>query len=95
MHSKPVSSSCISTCNLDKYIRLKGRVFITPLNYRLLPDRRAPVRSHTNSLMEAVNGLLQVGERNARGFGSFHYFLLAAYLKAAGLDLQTPRLLPT
>lgn len=49
----------------------------------------------TNGLMEAVNGLLQLAKRIARGFRNFHYFRLAAYLKAGGLNLQTQRLLPT
>jgi transposase len=49
----------------------------------------------TNGLMEAINGLLQLAKRIARGFRNFHYFRLAAYLKAGGLNLQTPRLLPT
>jgi transposase len=49
----------------------------------------------TNGLMEAVNGLLQLAKRIARGFRNFHYFRLAAYLKAGGLNLQAPRLLPT
>ena len=46
----------------------------------------------TNGLMEAVNGLLQLAKRIARGFRNFHYFRLAAYLKAGGLNLQAPRL---
>jgi hypothetical protein len=49
----------------------------------------------TNGLMEAVNGLLQLAKRIARGFRNFHYFRLAALLKAGGLNLQTPRLLAT
>ena len=49
----------------------------------------------TNGLMEAVNGLLQLAERIACGFRNFHYFGLAAYLKAVGPNLQTPRRLPT
>lgn len=49
----------------------------------------------TNGLMEAVNGLLQLAKRIARGFRNFHYFRLAAYLKAGGLNLQNLRLLPT
>jgi len=48
----------------------------------------------TNGVMEAINGLLQLAKSLARGFRNFHYFLLAAYLKAGGLNLQTPRLLP-
>ncbi len=48
-----------------------------------------------NGLMEAVNGLLQLAKRIARGFRNFHYFRLAAYLKAGGLNLHAPRLLPT
>jgi len=47
-----------------------------------------------NGVMEAINGLLQLAKRIARGFRNFHYFRLAAYLKAGGLNLQTPRLLP-
>lgn len=49
----------------------------------------------TNGVMEAINGLLQLAKRIARGFRNFHYFRLAAYLKAGGLNLQAPRLLPT
>ena len=49
----------------------------------------------TNGLMESVNGLLQLAKRIARGFRNFHYFRLAAYLTAGGINLQTPRLLPT
>lgn len=49
----------------------------------------------TNGVMEAINGLLQLAKRIARGFRNFYYFRLAAYLKAGGLNIQTPRLLPT
>mgnify|MGYP002637090339 CR=1 FL=1 len=49
----------------------------------------------TNSLMEAVNGLLQLAKRIARGFRNFHYLRLTGYLKAGGLNLQTPQFLPT
>ena len=49
----------------------------------------------SNGVIEALNGLLQLAKRIARGFRNFHYFRLAAYLKAGGLNLQTPRLLPT
>ena len=49
----------------------------------------------SNGVMEAINGLLQLAKRIARGFRNFHYFRLAAYLKAGGLNLQAPRLLPT
>jgi transposase len=52
-------------------------------------------RRLTNGVMEAINGLLQLAKRIARGFRNFHYFRLAAYLKAGGLNLQAPRLLPT
>ena len=44
----------------------------------------------TNAAIEAVNGLIQLAKRMARGFRSFHYFRLAAYLKAARLNLQVP-----
>jgi hypothetical protein len=36
----------------------------------------------TNAAIEAVNGLLQMAKRIARGFRNFHYFRIAAYLKA-------------
>jgi transposase len=48
----------------------------------------------TSGLMEAVNGLLQLAQRIARGLCDVHYFRLAAYLKAGGLNPQTPPLLP-
>jgi hypothetical protein len=49
----------------------------------------------TNAAIEAVNGLLQMAKRIARGFRNFHYFRIAAYLKAARLNLQIPHALPT
>ena len=49
----------------------------------------------TNGVMEAINGLVQLAKRIARGFRNFYYLRLAAYLKAGGLNLQAPRLLPT
>ena len=49
----------------------------------------------TNAAIEAVNGLLQMAKRIARGFRNFHYFRIAAYLKAARLNLQIPHPLPT
>lgn len=49
----------------------------------------------TKGVMEAINGLLQPDKRIARGFRNFHYFRLAACLKAGGINLQAPRLLPT
>jgi hypothetical protein len=42
--------------------------------------------------LEAINGLLQLAKRITR---NFYYFRLAAYLKAGGLSIQTPRLLST
>jgi len=41
----------------------------------------------TNGLMEAVNGFLLLAKRAARSFRNFHYFPLAAYLKAGRLKL--------
>lgn len=49
----------------------------------------------TNAAMEAINGLLQTAKRIARGFRNFHYFRLAAYLKAARLTIILPSPLPT
>lgn len=49
----------------------------------------------TNGAIEAVNGLLQLAKRLARGFRSLRYFRIVAYLKAAKLSLPLPSLLPT
>jgi transposase len=49
----------------------------------------------TNGLVEAINGLLQLAKRMARGFRSFTYFQTMAYLKTAKLKLHLPSLLPT
>jgi transposase len=45
--------------------------------------------------IEAVNGLLQLAKRLARGFRSLRYFRIMAYLKAAGLHLDLPSLKPS
>ncbi|MDQ3622118.1 MAG: ISL3 family transposase [Verrucomicrobiota bacterium] len=49
----------------------------------------------TNGAIEAVNGLIQLAKRMARGFRSFRYFQLMAYLKAGKLTLHLPTLSPT
>jgi transposase len=49
----------------------------------------------TNGLIEAINGLLQLAKRMARGFRSFKHFQVMAYLKAAKLKPQLPSVLPT
>jgi len=49
----------------------------------------------TNGAIEAVNGLLQLAKRLARGFRSLRYFRIMAYLKAAGLHLNLPSLKPS
>lgn len=49
----------------------------------------------TNGVIEAINGLLQLAKRMARGFRSFRNFQLMALLKAGRLQLQLPALLPT
>jgi transposase len=49
----------------------------------------------SNGVMEAINGLLQLAKRIARGFHNFYYYQLATHLKAGGLNLQAPHLLPT
>ena len=46
----------------------------------------------TNAAMEAVNGILQLAKRMARGFRNFHYFRIAAYLKAGRLQLDIPHI---
>jgi transposase len=49
----------------------------------------------TNGLIEAINGLLQLAKRMARGFRSFNNFRTMAYLKTANLKLNLPPLSPT
>ncbi len=51
----------------------------------------------TNGAMEAINGLLQLAKRLARGFRSLRHFRIMAYLKAGKLQLEVPpfRPLPT
>lgn len=49
----------------------------------------------TNGVIEAINGLLQLAKRMARGFRSFRNFRIMALLKAGRLQLQLPALSPT
>ena len=49
----------------------------------------------TNGAIEAINGVLQLAKRLARGFRSLRYFRIMAYLKAAGLHLNLPSLKPS
>jgi transposase len=49
----------------------------------------------TNGVIEAINGLLQLAKRMARGFRSFACFRVMALLKAGRLKLDLPKLLPT
>ena len=49
----------------------------------------------TNGVIEAINGLLQLAKRLARGFRSFKTFQIMGYLKAGKLKLSTPQLSPT
>jgi transposase len=49
----------------------------------------------SNGVIEAINGLLQLAKRAARGFRSFRYFQTMAYLKAGKLELDLPSLSPT
>jgi transposase len=49
----------------------------------------------TNGPIEAINGLLQLAKRMARGFRSFRLFQIMAYLKAAKLKPKLPAALPT
>lgn len=49
----------------------------------------------TNGVIEAINGLLQLAKRMARGFRSFRNFRLMALLKAGRLELNLPTLSPT
>jgi transposase len=49
----------------------------------------------TNAAIEAVNGILQMAKRIARGFRNFHYFRISAYLRASRLNLPSLYPLPT
>lgn len=46
----------------------------------------------TNAAMEAVNGVLQLAKRMARGFRNFTYFRTMPYLKAGRLHLNIPQI---
>jgi transposase len=48
----------------------------------------------TNGAMEAINGLLQLSKRLARGYRSLRNFRIMAYLKAGKLQLHLPSLRP-
>ena len=52
-------------------------------------------RSHAIGLLEAINELLQLAKRMARGFRSYKHFKVMAYLKAAKLKPQLPSVQPT
>jgi len=49
----------------------------------------------TKGLIEAINGLLQLAKRMARGFRSFRHFQIMAYLKAAEFKPELRTVLPT
>lgn len=49
----------------------------------------------SNGAMEAINGLLQLAKRMARGFRSIRTFRIMAYLKAGKLQLDVPILRPS
>jgi transposase len=49
----------------------------------------------TNGAIEALNGLLHLAERLARGFRPLRYFRIMVYLKAAGGHLDLPSLKPS
>jgi transposase len=44
----------------------------------------------TSAAIEAINGVIQLAKRMARGFKNFVYFRTAAYLRAARLKFQLP-----
>jgi transposase len=44
----------------------------------------------TSAAIEAVNGIIQLAKRMARGFKNFIYFRTAAYLRAARLKFELP-----
>ena len=46
----------------------------------------------TSAAIEAVNGIIQLAKRMARGFKNFVYFRTAAYHRAGKLNLAVPNL---
>jgi transposase len=46
----------------------------------------------TSGAIEAVNGIIQLAKRMARGFKNFAYFRTAAYLRAGQLNLDVPNM---
>ena len=46
----------------------------------------------TSGAIEAVNGIIQLAKRMARGFRNFAYFRTAAYLRAGQLNLDIPNM---
>jgi transposase len=49
----------------------------------------------TQGAVEAINGIIQLAKRRARGFRNFSFLRTVAYLVAAKLKFQLPSLLPT
>ena len=49
----------------------------------------------TQGAIEAINGIIQLAKRRARGFRNFSYLRTIAYLVAAKLKFSLPSLLPT
>jgi transposase len=49
----------------------------------------------TQGAIEAINGIIQLAKRRARGFRNFSYLRTIAYLVAAKLKILLPSLLPT
>jgi transposase len=47
----------------------------------------------TSGAIEAVNGIIQLAKRMARGFRNFLYFRTAAYHRAGQLNLDVPNML--
>jgi transposase len=47
----------------------------------------------TSGAIEAVNGIIQLAKRMARGFRNFVYFRTAAYLRVGQLNLDVPKML--
>lgn len=49
----------------------------------------------TQGAVEAINGIIQLAKRRARGFRNFTYLRTIAYLTTGKLDLDLPSVLPT
>jgi len=83
---------------LERSLAGAGGSLLAPLPKTVKTTQATPRQRHHlhegTSLQRrdgSINGLLHLAKRIERGFRSFHYFRLAAHLKAGRLNLHTQR----